>query len=113
VINNDDVGLVFKQEVEANYLLYVYNEDAYLELKNLNNISNIGMTEQEIKHIGFELVKQYEHDQFKTNRYQKGILKVEFTYEKEKLVTVDLTIEEVNCLPITKNELQQLNKIFN
>lgn len=71
------------------------------------------MTENEIKDIGFELVKQYEHNQFKTNRFQKGILEVEFTYEETKLVTVDLTVEEINCLPITKNELQQLNKILN
>ena len=71
------------------------------------------MTENEIKETGFELVKQYKHDQFKTNRYQKGILEVEFTYKDKKLITVDLTMEEVNCLPITKIELQQLNKILN
>lgn len=71
------------------------------------------MTENEIKEIGFELSKQYTHDQSKTNRYQKGILEVEFTYESEKLVTVDLTVEEINCLPIAKNELQQLDKILN
>ena len=71
------------------------------------------MTEKEIKEIGFELVKQYNHDQFNTNRYQKGILEVEFTYENKQLVTVDLTMEEVNCLPITINELEQLNEILN
>ena len=71
------------------------------------------MTEKEIKEIGFGLVKQYKHDQFNTNRYQKGILEVEFTYENEKLITVDLTMEELNCLPITINELEQLNKILN
>tara|TARA_R100001480_G_scaffold130108_1_gene127668 strand:+ start:249 stop:467 length:219 start_codon:yes stop_codon:yes gene_type:complete len=71
------------------------------------------MSEQEIKEIGFELTKQYAHDQFKTNRFQKGILEVEFTYENEKLITVDLTMEEINFFPITKEELQQLNKILN
>ena len=71
------------------------------------------MSEQEIKEIGFELVKQYEHDQYNTNRYKKGILEVEFIYESEKLITCDLTLQEVNCLPITKIELQQLNKILN
>mgnify|MGYP000681115652 FL=1 len=71
------------------------------------------MTEKEIKEIGFKLVKQYKHDQFRTNRFKKGILEVEFTYEGKNLVTVDLTMEEINCLPITKNELQQLNKILN
>ena len=71
------------------------------------------MTENEIRQIGFKIVKQYEHNHFKTNRYQKGVLEVEFTYEGKSLVTVDLTIEEINCLPITKTELQQLNKILN
>lgn len=71
------------------------------------------MTEKEIKEIGFTLVKTYNHDQFTTNRYQKGVLEVEFTYENKKLVTCDLTVEEINCLPITKIEIEQLNKILN
>ena len=71
------------------------------------------MTEQDIKKIGFKLIKQYEHDQFNTNRYKKGILEVEFTYQEGKTVMHDLTIEEVNCLPIGKTELQQLDKILN
>lgn len=71
------------------------------------------MTEKEIKEIGFVLVKNYRHDQYKTNRYQKGVLEVEFTYEETTLITCDLTVTEINCLPITKIELEQLNKILN
>jgi len=71
------------------------------------------MTESDIKEIGFELVKKYEHDQYFTHRYKKGKLEVEFTYENNKLVTRDLTVGEINCLPITKTELQQLNGILN
>lgn len=71
------------------------------------------MTESDIKKLGFELVKRYEHDQYSTNRYKKGILEVEFTYENNKLVTLELTMGEVNCLPITESELQQLDKILN
>lgn len=71
------------------------------------------MTEQQIKGLGFKLVKQYEHNQYNTNRYELGNLEVEFTYEKQKLITCDLTIEEINCLPINKEELMQLNKILN
>ena len=71
------------------------------------------MTEKEIKEIGFVLVKKYKHEQYNTNRYQKGVLEVEFTYEETTLVTCDSTIEEINCLPITKIELEQLNKILN
>ena len=71
------------------------------------------MTEIEVKKIGFKKVKTYEHDQFKTNRYLLGKLEVEFTYEGKNLITSDLTIEEINCLPVTQNELQILNKILN
>lgn len=71
------------------------------------------MTENEIRDIGFDLVKEYNHDQYITRRYQKGALEVEFTYKDNTLVTCDLTIQEINCLPITKDELIQLNKILN
>lgn len=71
------------------------------------------MTEQEILDIGFKKTKSYTHDEFNTNRYELGVLEVEFTYEGENLVTLDLTMEEINCLPINKSELQQLDKILN
>jgi hypothetical protein len=71
------------------------------------------MTEGQIKKLGFKLVKQYEHDQFNTNRYQKGLLEVEFTYEGEELKTTDLTIQEINCIPITFNDLDELDTILN
>jgi len=71
------------------------------------------MTEQEIKDLGFKKVKSYKHDIFTTNRYEKGVLEVEFTYRGFNLETVDLTIEEINCMDIKKQELIQLNKILN
>jgi len=45
------------------------------------------MTENELKGLGFELTQQYEHDQYHTNRYAKGVLEVEFSYEGDKLLT--------------------------
>lgn len=71
------------------------------------------LNESEIQGLGFEFVKQYEHDQFTTNRYAKGILQLEFTYEDDLLVSSDITIEEVNCMEITLDEVQQLDKIIN
>lgn len=59
------------------------------------------MTENQLKKLGFELVKQYEHDQFNTNRYSKGYLLVEFTYENGELVSCDLVVEETDALPVT------------
>ncbi len=71
------------------------------------------LTEKQIQDLGFEMVESYHHDQFTTNRYQKGVLEVEFTYYGLNLDTIDLTIQEINCLPINATELKHLDKIFN
>ena len=71
------------------------------------------MTEQDIKEIGFNLVKQYQHDDFHTNRYRKGLIEVEFTYKDDELLTIDATISEINCIPVNKSDLQTLDKIIN
>ena len=70
------------------------------------------MTEVQLKQLGFKLIKQYEHDQFNTNRYSKGCLEVEFTYESDKLESVDLTIQEVNCKPVTLADMKALTPIL-
>lgn len=71
------------------------------------------MTEQQLKGLGFELTKQYEHSQqYHTNRYAKGVLEVEFTYEGDKLLTCDLTISELNCKPVTFEEIKALTPIL-
>jgi hypothetical protein len=70
------------------------------------------MTEQQLKGLGFELTKQYEYDEFRTNRYAKGVLEVEFTYEGEELRTCDLTISELNCKPVTFDEIKALTPIL-
>jgi hypothetical protein len=70
------------------------------------------MTENELKGLGFQLTQQYEHDQYHTNRYAKGVLEVEFTYEGDKLLTCDLTISELNCKPVTLCEMKALTPIL-
>ena len=70
------------------------------------------MTENELKELGFELTQQYEHDQYNTNRYDKGVLEVEFTYEGDKLLTCDLTISELNSKPVTLDEMKALTPIL-
>jgi hypothetical protein len=70
------------------------------------------MTEEQLKGIGFEMTKQYEHDEFVTNRYTKGVLQVEFTYGLEVLKTVDLTISEVNCKPVNFEEMKAITPIL-
>jgi len=70
------------------------------------------MTENELKGLGFELTNQYEHDRFRTSRYAKGFLEVEFTYEGKKLHTCDLTISELNCKPVTLDEMKAITPIL-
>jgi len=70
------------------------------------------MTENELKGLGFELTQQYEHDQYDTNRYAKGVLEVEFTYEGDKLLTCDLTISGLNSKPVTLDEIKALTPIL-
>ena len=70
------------------------------------------MTENELKGLGFELTQQYEHDQYHTNRYANGVLEVEFTYEGDKLLTCDLTISELNCKPVTLDDMKALTLIL-
>lgn len=70
------------------------------------------MTELQLKGLGFEFTKQYEHDEFHTNRYAKGVLEVEFTYEGKELKTCDLTMSELNCKPVTFDEMKDLTAIL-
>ncbi|MBC7399827.1 MAG: hypothetical protein H7289_07755 [Mucilaginibacter sp.] len=70
------------------------------------------MTEQQLKGLGFVLTESYPHDEFNTNRYKKGVLEVEFTYRGDELITYDLTISEVNSMPITFDELKILSPIL-
>ena len=70
------------------------------------------MTELQLKKIGFKFTKQYNHDQFNTNRYCKGSLEVEFTYKNNKLVSTDLTIQEINFKPVTLADMEALTPIL-
>ena len=70
------------------------------------------ISEVQIKEIGFQLTDSYDHDHYHTNRYQKGCLEVEFTYENDKLLTCDLTISELNCMPISFQEIKAISELI-
>lgn len=70
------------------------------------------ISEAQIKEIGFQLTDSYDHDHYHTNRYQKGCLEVEFTYENDKLLTCDLTISELNCMPISFQEIKAISDLI-
>jgi hypothetical protein len=70
------------------------------------------ISEAQIKEIGFKLTDSYNHDHYHTNRYKQGCLEVEFTYENDKLLTCDLTISELNCMPISFQEIKAISKLI-
>jgi hypothetical protein len=70
------------------------------------------MTEDQIRELGWKLVKQYDHDQFHTNRHKLGCMEIEFTYEGADLVTCDVTISEVHCLPTTFEKAKMLTELL-
>lgn len=71
------------------------------------------MAEDIMLKMGFEFVKKYNHDHYYTNQYKKGVLKVEFTYEGDYLLSNELTIDEIVALPFSLSELKVLDKILN
>lgn len=78
----------------------------------LTEMNDNKMKEEELKELGFKFVKRYDHNEFHTNRYEKGLLEVEFTYEGDKLLTCDLTISELNCVPVTLEDMKALTPIL-
>lgn len=77
------------------------------------------MTEMQVYELGFQCKNQYVHDDFNTNRFVKGLIEVEFTYEGGvinsggKLVSVDITMDEVIGKEVTLDQLKQLDNILN
>lgn len=73
------------------------------------------MTENQLEKLGFDFIKSYSHGDYWTRRFKKGVLEVEFTYHSktDKLETLDVTIDEVNCLPIDFKEIKSLDKVLN
>lgn len=67
------------------------------------------MTEQQAIQLGFELKKEFLHDGFKTRRYRLGVIELEFTYWSDgELNSVDVTIEEINCMDVDLSKLEKL-----
>jgi len=72
------------------------------------------MTENELKQLGWELVKQFKFnsDKWQMNRYQLGCMEIEFTYKHGELVACELTITELNCMPINLPQAKTLTELF-
>lgn len=70
------------------------------------------MEENELIELGWKFVKTYTHDQYKTNRYKLGCMEIEFTYENKELLTCDVTISDLNCMPISLNQAKLLTELL-
>jgi len=70
------------------------------------------MTEEELKKLGWNFVKSYKHDEYITNRYKLDCMEIEFTYQDNKLITTDLTISELNCIPINYKQAILLTELI-
>jgi len=68
--------------------------------------------EEQIKKIGFKIYDDYKHDNYINKVYRKDCLKVEFTYDRGELLTCDLTIHEVNNMPISFDEIKRVAELL-
>ena len=67
---------------------------------------------EELKKLGWNFVKSYKHDEYITNRYKLDCMEIEFTYQDNKLITTDLTISELNCIPINYKQAILLTELI-
>jgi hypothetical protein len=72
------------------------------------------MTENDLKELGWELVKQFKFnsDKWKLNRYQLGCMSIEFVYKDGELVACELTITELNNMPINLTQAKTLTELL-
>lgn len=63
--------------------------------------------------LGFKFVKEYNHDEYHTKRYQKGCIMAEITYKDNELLTWDIAIDETPFLEVSFPDLKKLDKILN
>lgn len=75
-------------------------------------VGSASVSEEQIKEIGFKIYDDYKHDQYRTKVYRKACLKVEFTYERGELLTCDLTIHELNNMPISFDEIERVAELL-
>lgn len=66
------------------------------------------ITQEQIKALGLELLHEYDHDQFHTKTYNKGLVVLEQTYEHGKIIAQELRIAEGDDVPITYSSLRAL-----
>jgi hypothetical protein len=68
----------------------------------------------QLEALNFEIIKSYEHDDWVTQRRQKGCITIETTWLKTgEFVSQDLMIEHAEISNFGKFNLEILDKILN
>lgn len=88
------------------------NKQSEIERNYSNATKIIFMTEKQIRDLGWVLVKQYTHDEFRTNRYYLGCMEIEFTYEGDELVSLDMSISELIGMPLDDRKIILLTELI-
>ena len=70
------------------------------------------MTEQEVKLLGYKLVKEYDHDRWHTKRYAKGHIEIELTYDGDNLECTTLSISDY-VSNLCNSDIKVLDAIVN
>lgn len=70
------------------------------------------ITENEVLSLGFKLVNQYEHDQYITREYQLGVMRVELSFEGDKVLMPELFINLEDGIPVDFKTLKTLAPIL-
>lgn len=108
------INKLFNEECTMSRFVEILNEKATgiraIELYKL--IQNNQLTEDQLVSMGWVFDREYNHDQYNTKRYKLGFMEIEFTYEGEKLVTCDLSMKEVQMIPINFNQAKKLTEVF-
>jgi hypothetical protein len=70
------------------------------------------MTENDLKELGWKLVKKGFHGKYTLTRYELGFMQIEFFYENGTLLGCDLTPKEIFCMPVNLKQAKILTQLF-
>ncbi len=114
-LRGDDVTKYITAGISTDHECFTYEEGLEKLEKGMKVLIREGSAAKNFEALIGLLDKHYEHDEWETLRYKKGVLELEFTYriDNGKLETVDITIDEVVGMSVTENDVRHLDRILN
>lgn len=71
------------------------------------------MKPEHLLKLGFEFVKEYDHDNFHSKEFKKGFIIACITYKDGQYLTWNIEIEKIHFKWVSFPELKKLDKILN